>query len=488
MQHVPTAESHNSADAGPSTGTDDAGSGCALHLVDCVVASKPATWPEECPICYDMPAFYTTPCGHAFCLACLRRLGTGSDRRACPLCRTPILFEDCGPMPDAANDGRPSTRSILQHIKTRPSDIASTLIQDADLLHRVLDAHPAKDWFLDVVESIPPNHLPSIYRVSLMMSRMAIEVVPAALAKHKIDGASLPAAPDKCRLALKASPRWSGYDDTVVRAVATRLGIYAAMRAVHGRTVGLPLPAPVAISALHPVQSTVTLVDGTVMNLLQYAVFDLVTAYGPDALRLWVRKPPRLALCPNLVRDVAADPHPTRNVQRVIVAALLSVHRGLSVHRPPTTKRWDHLFDCLCAAPPRGGTNTTTPVQAEMERILDDMITQDTLEESYVRCAATCSRERRAVADPGDETSFGVIALCTALPKVVRSIRPTALRSCLSDDGWMSLWEIVHAVGDDISPVVVAHVLDHLADCKMLIKECMRPAMWNHARYRYAPH
>ncbi|AVK75092.1 Ring finger protein [Pandoravirus quercus] len=491
MHRAPATDLHDGA--GPSTKPADVDLDYTSDLANHIIAKEPTPWPDDCPVCYDAPAFYTTPCGHAFCLDCLRRLAPRSRDRACPLCRSLIRFSECSPMPGADNDGRPSTSSILRYMKTRPNDVLGTLMQDSGLLHSVLDAHPAEDWFVDAIGTLPQHRLPGSYRISLMMTRLATEIVSSALATHGCDDTQGPIAPSECRLALKAASLDHGLGihsvETAIRPAAARLGIYAVMCALHARTRGLCLPAPIVFSALHPTQTTLTMVDGTVMNLLQYAIVDVLSHYSDDALRLWALRSPSLAMCPNLLRDIARDPHPNRGDQWMIVAALLSVHYGLSGRRPTTMTRWDRLFEVFCVGPTRLDPKMV-PGHTMVLRLLDNVATMDREGALCGRCfgAGTDVERRRRDTTDADDDRFRENALANVLAKVVRVIRPTASYSCLSDDGWMDLSQIKHALKRVAADAEIQCALDHLCDCGMVTKQ--RPSSvrgYKYDWYRYTP-
>lgn len=447
-----------------------------------MAAAKEQAWPDACPVCYDAPAFYQTACRHAFCLDCLRRLATDDGGRiSCPLCRSPVVlkFYKNRIIEGAKNGGRPAARQMLAFFDTRPDDVLSVLARDTAVLFRALEQHPAEVLAIDATGQSPMHFLPGAFALSLRMTRLADRIVPWALQQvHTVNAPHPIKSPQDCRLTLKpATTRLvdvASVTDRIVALVADGLGIYYALRAVLRRMPDLGLPETVVFRHLHPLQTTVTMTDGVVMNLLQYAVVDLLGRHEPDAVRRWLAGPMNADGCPSLVRTVTGHPHPRRREQEAIIAALLSVRAGLSSDGPPS--RWDHEFDKLLNGD-RVDTQQDSS-QSDLCRFVDAVGTADHRQGSCDDCFRM--RHEPKYSSIGQARTVHVELLAS----VVRAIRPTVNRSCLSDDGWMTSDVIVDQTGHRACDVDRA--LDYLVDCSMVIAQERGSFPGDITWYRYA--
>ncbi|AJF97554.1 RING-finger protein [Pandoravirus inopinatum] len=469
---------HHRPDVGPSNATIVQDLVPAWSNDTSGASAKEHAWPDVCPVCYDAPAFYTTACNHAFCLDCLCQLATDSQRRrSCPLCRSPVLLKmSKGRMiKHAENGGRPLARRMLALLDMRPDDVLPVLAQDAALLFRTLEQHPGETLVADVASQLPRHFLPGAFALSMSMTRLANDVVPHALrctctvnAPHPIE------SPQDCRMTFKpATTRLvdvASVADHMVASVADALGIYHALRAVLRHIPDLGLPEAVVFRHLHPLQTTVTMTDGTVMNLLQYAVVDLLARHDLDAVRRWSTEAMDVAACPSLMRAIAGHSHPSRREQEMIIAALLSVHAGLSAHK--TSPRWDREFAKLL-----DGDLTDTRQkddQGGVHTFVGMVAAVDYYQGGCDDCSA--ARHEPKYSSAGRTRTVHI----ELLAGVVRAIRPTAHQSCLSDNGWMPFNVIMDQAG--YRACDVDRTLDYLIDCGMVIahERCGQAT-----RYRY---
>jgi hypothetical protein len=197
------------------------------------------------------------------------------------MCRAPFLLQPSGRILGADN-GSPDVRRVLSMMRDGVGGIGDALEVAARLLRKVLDAHPAEDWFVYAIAHIKPHSLPGHYSTPMLMTRAAMEVpidgvlCDAGAFAHE-EAVLLPTHPGECRVAFKPASgklrdslitmkgRWS-----LVNRVAADLGIWLALAHISLRC---RMPKGCSVIGLHPLQTTITLSNGVVMNLLQCTIF-----------------------------------------------------------------------------------------------------------------------------------------------------------------------------------------------------------------------